>query len=44
MRKVASHSNRWKRYEVEKKALAARNLTPAAYEKALRELSKRLKL
>lgn len=36
--------NRWRRYEAEKKALAARGMTPAAYEKALRELTKKLKL
>lgn len=36
--------NRWRRYEAEKKALAARGLTPAAYEKELQELTKKLKL
>lgn len=36
--------NMWRRYEAEKKALAARGLTPAAYEKELQELTKKLKL
>lgn len=45
MRKKAKcRWNRRRRYEAEKKALAARGLTPAAYEKALRELTKKLKL
>lgn len=45
MRKKAKcWRNRWRRYEAEKKALAARGLAPAAYEKALRELTKKLKL
>ena len=45
MRRKAKHRRtRWRRYEVEKKALAARELTPAAYEKALRELIKKLRL
>lgn len=45
MRKKAKcRRNRWRRYEAEKKALAARGLTPAAYEKALRELTQKLKL
>lgn len=43
-RKAKQRRNRWKRYEAEKKALAARGLPPAAYEKALRELTKKLKL
>lgn len=45
MRKKAKcRRNRWRRYEAEKKALAAWGLAPAAYEKALRELTKKLKL
>ena len=45
MRKKAEcRRNRWRRYEAEKKALAARGLTPAAYEKALREIAKNLRL
>lgn len=45
MRRKAKHRrNRWRQYEAEKKALAARGLTPAAYEKALWELTKKLKL
>ena len=45
MRKKAKcRRDRWRRYEAEKKALAARGLTPAAYEKALRELTQKLKL
>lgn len=43
-RKKWKRRNRWRRYEAEKKALAARGLAPAAYEKALRELTKKLKL
>lgn len=43
-RKTKQRRNRWRRYEAEKKALAAWGMTPAAYEKALRELAKRLKL
>lgn len=44
MKQKPKRRNRWRRYEAKKKALAARGLTPAAYEKALRELAKRLKL
>ena len=44
MKRKPKHRNRWRRYEAEKKALAARGFTPAAYEKALRELTKKLKL
>ena len=45
MRRKAKHRRtRWRRYEAEKKALAARGLTPEAYEKALRELTQKLKL
>lgn len=44
MKQKPRRRNRWRRYEAKKKALAARGLTPAAYEKALRELSKKLKL
>lgn len=45
MRRKAKHRrNRWRRYEAEKKALAVRGLTPAAYEEALQELTKKLKL
>lgn len=45
MKKKTKHRrNRWRQYETEKKALAARRLTPAAYEKALRELTQKLKL
>lgn len=44
MKKKPKHRNRWRRYEAEKKVLAARGLTPAAYRKALQELTKKLKL
>ena len=44
MKKKPKRRNRWRRYEAKKKALAARGLTPAAYEKASQELAKRLKL
>lgn len=45
MRKKAKcRRNRWRWYEAEKKALAARGLTPAAYEMALRELIRKLRL
>lgn len=44
MKRKPKHRNRWRRYEAEKKAMAARGMTPAAYEKALRELAKKLKL
>ena len=44
MKKKPKHQNRWRRYEAEKKALAVRRFTPAAYEKALQELTKKQKL
>ena len=44
MKRKPKRRNRWRRYEAEKKALAARGLTPAAYGKALQELTKKLKL
>lgn len=44
MKQKPKRRNRWRRYEAKKKALAARGMTPAAYEKALRELTKKLKL
>ena len=44
MRRKAKRRNRWRRYEAEKKVLAARGLSPAAHEKALRELAKKLRL
>lgn len=45
MRRKAKHQqNRWRQYEAKKKALAARELTPAAYEKALREIAKKQEL
>lgn len=43
-RQKRKRRNRWRRYEAKKKALAARGLTPAAYRKALQELTKKLKL
>lgn len=44
MRKKAKHRrNKWRRYEAEKKALATRGLNPAAYEKALQELTQKAK-
>lgn len=43
-RQKRKRRNRWMQYEAEKKALAARGMTPAAYEKALQELTKKLKL
>nr|DAG42473.1 MAG TPA: hypothetical protein [Bacteriophage sp.] len=44
MKKKPKRRDRWRRYEAEKKALAARGLTPAAYEKALQEIIRKLKL
>ncbi len=44
MKQKPKRRNRWRRYEAKKKALAARGLTPAAYGKALQELTKKLKL
>lgn len=44
MKQKPKHRNRWRRYEAEKKAQAARGLSPAAHEKALRELAKKLRL
>ena len=44
MKRKSKQENRWKGYEKEKKALAARGLTLAAYEKTLRELTQKLKL
>lgn len=44
MKRKSKRRNSWRRYEAKKKLLAARGLTPAAYEKALRELTKKLKL
>lgn len=41
-RQKRKRRNMWRQYEAEKKALAAWGMTPAAYEKALRELAKRL--
>lgn len=43
-RRKRKRRNRWRRYEAEKKALAARGLSPAAHEKALREIAKKLRL
>lgn len=34
MKRKAKGRNKWRRYEAGKKALAARRMTPAAYEKA----------
>lgn len=44
MRRKPKRRNRWRRYEAEKKALAAQGLSPAAHEKALRKLTKKLRL
>lgn len=44
MKQKPKRRNRWRRYEEKKKALAVRGFTPAAYEKALQELTKKLKL
>lgn len=44
MRRKLKRRNRWRRYEAKKKALAAQGLSPAAHEKALRELAKKLRL
>ena len=44
MKRKPKRRNRWRQYEAEKKALVARGMTPAAYEKALQELTKKLKL
>lgn len=43
-RQKRKRRNMWRQYEAEKKALAARGMTPVAYEKALQELTKKLKL
>ena len=44
MKRKPKRRNSWRRYEAEKKALAARGLAQAAYEKALRELIRKLRL
>lgn len=44
MKRKPKRKSRWKRYEAEKKVLAARGLTPAAYEKAVKELAKKHRL
>lgn len=44
MKKKPKPRNKWKKYEAEKKALAARGLPPAAYEKAVKELVQKRKL
>ena len=44
MKRKSKRRNSWRRYEAKKKLLAARGLTPAAYRKALQELTKKLKL
>lgn len=44
MKQKPKRRNRWRRHEAKKKALAARGITPAAYKKALQELTKKLKL
>ena len=36
--------NRWRRYEAEKKALAARGLSNVEYERAVQQLAKRCRL
>lgn len=41
MRRKTKRKGKWRKYETEKKALADRGLTPAAYEKAIKELSKK---
>lgn len=43
MKRKPKRRNSWIRYEAEKKVLAARGLTPAAYEKALQELARKLR-
>ena len=44
MKKKPRPRNKWKRYEREKQALAARGLSTADYEKAIRQLARRWKL
>ena len=44
MKRKPKRRKSWRRYEAEKKAQAARGLSPAAHEKALRELAKKLRL
>lgn len=44
MKKKPKHRNRWRRYEAEKKPWLSGDSPPAAYEKSLQELTKKLKL
>lgn len=44
MKRKPKRKSRWKRYEAEKKVLAARGLAPAAYEKAVKALATKYKL
>lgn len=44
MRRKTKRKGKWRKYETEKKAPADRGLTPAAYEKAIKELVKNRRL
>lgn len=44
MKRKPKRKSKWKRYEAAKKALAARGLTPAAYEKAVKGLARKYRL
>lgn len=44
MKRKPKRRSQWKKYEAEKKALAARGLPPAAYEKAIQALAKKYRL
>lgn len=44
MKRKPKRRNVWRRYEAEKKAIVARGLPPADYEKAIRQLARRRKL
>ena len=43
-RRKPKRRNRWRRYEAEKKAIAARGLSAEEYEKAIQQLARKYKL
>lgn len=44
MKRKPKRRDAWQRYEAEKKAIAARGLSNAEYEKAVRQLTRKRKL
>lgn len=44
MKRKPKRRDTWRRYEAEKKAIAARGLSSAEYEKAVRQLTRKRKL